>query len=137
MARVLKPGGRALIMATDWESVIWHSSDPARMARVLAAFEPHCANSRLPRTLRPHLNRAGLTDVTVSAFPIVTLDRFAGAYSAMIVPFIAAYVRENGTIPGAELKDWADDLDALDARGEHFFASTRFSFSCTRPSSHA
>jgi len=133
LARVLRPGGRALVMATDWESVVWHSSDPARMARILAAFEPHCANSRLPRTLRPHLNRAGLSDVSVSVFPIVTLDRFGGAYSAMIVPLITAYIRENGTISDAELKDWADDLDNLDARGEHFFASTRFSFACRKP----
>ena len=35
--RILKPGGRALILDTDWRSVVWHSSDEARMARILAA----------------------------------------------------------------------------------------------------
>lgn len=33
--RVLKPGGRTLFVATDWDVVVWHSKDPARMARVL------------------------------------------------------------------------------------------------------
>ena len=28
--RVLRPGGRALILDTDWDSLVWHSSDQAR-----------------------------------------------------------------------------------------------------------
>ena len=36
--RVLKPGGRALILDTDWRSIVWHSSDKARMERVLTAW---------------------------------------------------------------------------------------------------
>ena len=35
IARVLRPGGRALVLATDWRSVAWHSSDEARMNAIL------------------------------------------------------------------------------------------------------
>ena len=35
--RVLRPGGRLLVLDTDWDSVVWHSRDPERMRRVLAA----------------------------------------------------------------------------------------------------
>ena len=59
--RVLKPNGRGLILATDWDAVCWHSEDPQRMDRVLKAFAPHCADSRLPRTLSARLRKAGLT----------------------------------------------------------------------------
>jgi len=31
--RVLRPGGRALILDTDWRSLVWHASDQARMDR--------------------------------------------------------------------------------------------------------
>jgi ubiquinone/menaquinone biosynthesis C-methylase UbiE len=35
MARVLKPGGRALAVATDWDALVCHSENPPRMQRVL------------------------------------------------------------------------------------------------------
>jgi arsenite methyltransferase len=36
--RVLRDGGRLLVLDTDWDSIVWHSSDPERMRRVLAAW---------------------------------------------------------------------------------------------------
>ena len=53
MHRVLKPGGRGAIVATDWKSVIWHSTVPDLTKQILAAWEQHCAYSDLPRTLIP------------------------------------------------------------------------------------
>ncbi len=46
MFRVLKPGGRALAVATDWDGVVWHSLDPHRMRRMLQAWEAHCTDPR-------------------------------------------------------------------------------------------
>ena len=33
--RVLRQGGRAVFVATDWDAVIWHSEKPDRMASVI------------------------------------------------------------------------------------------------------
>jgi arsenite methyltransferase len=35
--RVLRPGGRLLVLDTDWDSIVWRSADPGRMRRVLSA----------------------------------------------------------------------------------------------------
>ena len=35
-ARAHKPGGRAVIADTDWDSLVWHSSDAARMANSIS-----------------------------------------------------------------------------------------------------
>jgi arsenite methyltransferase len=131
--RVLRPRARGLVLATDWDSVCWHSSDPGRMKRILEAFAPHCADSRLPRTLAVRLRNVGLIVENVSYFPIINLDRYNGCYSEMAVPFIAAYVRAQGTVPERDLRAWADDLRDLNARGEHFFSSGRFSFLVKKP----
>ena len=131
--RVLKPGGRGLILATDWDAVCWHSEDPKRMERVMKAFAPHCADSRLPRTLASKLRSAGLNVGDVSYFSIVNLDRYDGCYGEMVVPFISAYVTGQGTIPEDELLDWANEQDDLNRRGEHFFSTGRFSFSIAKP----
>jgi arsenite methyltransferase len=137
VARVLKPQARGLILATDWDAVCWHSSDPDRMDRILKAFAPHCADSRLPRTLAARLRSAGLAVEDVSYFPIINLDRYDGCYAEMAVPFITAYVKARGTVPESELKAWADDLSDLNARGEHFFSTGRFSFLVRKPAALA
>ena len=36
--RVLRPGGLLLVLDTDWESIVWRSSDADRMRTVLAAW---------------------------------------------------------------------------------------------------
>jgi len=131
--RVLKPSGRGLILATDWDAVCWHSENPERMERVLKAFAPHCANSRLPRTLAARIRKAGLVVDEVTYFSIVNVDRYEGCYGAMVVPFIKAYVSSQNSVPEEELEQWADEQSELDARGEHFFSTGRFSFSISMP----
>ena len=131
--RVMKPGGRGVILATDWDAVCWHSEHPDRMTRVLEAFAPHCADSRLPRTLAAKLRKPGLSVEDVSYFPIINVDRYDGCYGEMVVPFIAAYVGSKGTISEGELSDWAAEQAALNERGEHFFSTGRFSFAVTKP----
>ncbi len=42
--RVLRPGGRAVLVATDWDAVVWHSEKPERMASVMKSWESHCAH---------------------------------------------------------------------------------------------
>ena len=57
--RVLKPGGRALILDTDWDSLVWQAPDRALMSQVLAAWEEHLVDPHLPRTLGRSLAEAG------------------------------------------------------------------------------
>ncbi len=131
-ARVMSPGGRGLVMASDWRTLAWHAGDAARMTRVLRAFEPHCAHISLPRHLAPQLRAAGLEVTGISAFPILHLTRHDGSYSGMAMGLVDAYVRGAGTISDDELDDWAEDLAAEDAAGRYYFATSRISFHVTR-----
>jgi arsenite methyltransferase len=56
---VLRPGGRVLVLDTDWDSIVWRSGDDERMERVLAAWEEHLVDPHLPRSLKGSLERAG------------------------------------------------------------------------------
>ena len=49
--RVLKPNGLVLIHDTDWGALLWHSSDAARMSRILEVWDGHLAHPSLPQTL--------------------------------------------------------------------------------------
>ena len=37
--RVLRPGGRAVFVATDWDALVWHSDRPDRMALVMRSWK--------------------------------------------------------------------------------------------------
>lgn len=59
--RVLRPGGRLLVVDTDWDSIVWHSRDVGRMLRVLAAWDEHLVDPCLPRRLTVLLEEAWFT----------------------------------------------------------------------------
>jgi arsenite methyltransferase len=126
--RVLKPGGRALIVATDWDSVLWHSEDPARMRRVLTAFEAHCAFSNLPRTLAPRLRRAGFEDVAVSVLPQLNATLDPDAYSFHIIHLIGAFVPGRAGVTPEEAASWSEELRRLGARAQYFFCVNQYVF---------
>lgn len=131
--RVLKPGGRALIMATDWEAIAWHSRQPERMRRVLAAFAPHCADSALPRTLGKRLRDAGFELGRVTPYPIFNPVWRDDSYSCRVIPFISSYVRKAKAMPDEDLDAWASEQAELGQSGEYYFLSTRVFFEATKP----
>src|SRR5262249_50193368 len=49
--RIHRPGGRLIVVATDWSSAVWHSENAPRMQRVLAAWAPHTPCRDLPSLL--------------------------------------------------------------------------------------
>ena len=71
LRRVLRPGGRALVMDTDWESCVWNSSDDARMRRVIETWNTHCPHPHLPRRLGRLLAAAGLEVTGIEIIPLL------------------------------------------------------------------
>jgi ubiquinone/menaquinone biosynthesis C-methylase UbiE len=133
LRRALRPGGRAVIWDVDWSTVSWHSTDPVRMARVLAAWDGHLADPALPRTLAARLRAAGFTDVTAEGHTFATTERTPDAYGAAIIPLVEQYVAGRDGITEDEAAAWAAELGELGTRGEFFFACVQFCFTATRP----
>jgi arsenite methyltransferase len=118
--RVLRPGGRLLVLDTDWDSIVWHSGEPERMRRVLAAWDRHLADPYLPRRLPRLLTDAGFTLTRTSVLPILNHPYDPHTYSAGLIPVIAAFVDDAA---------WADELTGLGA--DYFFSINRYLFVAT------
>jgi arsenite methyltransferase len=79
--RVLRPGGRAVFVATDWDALVWHSESADCMALVMKSWESHCAHPHLPRSLTSRLASAGFRFDDAAVFPILNLQWHDDAYS--------------------------------------------------------
>jgi ubiquinone/menaquinone biosynthesis C-methylase UbiE len=130
--RALRPGGRAAVVATDWDGIAWVSSDEQRMRKVLRAFDSHCAFTSLPRMLAPMLREAGFGIDGVSLIPQLNLSCDADSYSFHMIRIIQDFVRERNASMAEELSDWASDLHALDQNGRYFFCVNQYLFLVTR-----
>jgi SAM-dependent methyltransferase len=128
ISRVLKSTGRALIVATDWDGVVWHSAAPERMRRVLRAWEEHCADPRLPRTLVPRLKAAGLHPVAVLGHPLINLRLGEDTYSDGIARLAIEFISQRNLIPADQLNAWHEELRALSDEGRYFFGTMRYLF---------
>jgi len=132
--RVVRPGGRAVVWDVDWSTVSWHSADPGRMERALAAWDGHLAHPALPRTLSARLGRAGFRDVVARGHAFVSLDLSPDAYIGAVFPLVDSYVRESAAFPAAEAAAWAREQRRLSERGEFFFACIQCCFTAVKPS---
>jgi arsenite methyltransferase len=132
MFRVLRPGGRAFIFDTDFDSWVWHAADRQRMARIMRAWDQHCADSRLPRTLIPRLRAAGFTIVSVEGYPLINTTWQRGDFSHGLSRLIADFLRKRG-FDSAELDAWQAELVETERRNASFFSLNRYFFSVTKP----
>ncbi|MEA2330954.1 MAG: hypothetical protein QOH58_1092 [Thermoleophilaceae bacterium] len=131
--RVLRPGGRVLIWDVDWATVSWHSDDPARMERVLRAWDEHLSDPSLPRTLASGMRAAGFEDVQAEGHSFATADVTHETYAGALLPLMEDYVAGREEIGPDVAAAWAAEQRELAERGESFFACIQFCFTGTRP----
>lgn len=126
--RVLRLGGRAVFVATDWDALIWHSEAPDRMASVLKSWETHCAHPHLPRSLAPRLVSAGFRFDELAVFPILNLQWDDQFYSKGLAGLIREFVARKNETPTEELRSWYDEFSRLGDAGRYFFSANRYIF---------
>lgn len=124
--RVLRTGGRLLVLDTDWDSIVWHCGDRERMERVLAVWSEHLAHPYLPRQLPGLLRAAGLDPTHSAIIPILNVGADRYTFSAGISGLIVGYVAGRGGISQADATAWEQDLAGLG--DDYFFSLNRYLF---------
>jgi arsenite methyltransferase len=131
--RVLQPGGRAVVIDTDWRSIAWEASDQARMTRILHAWEEHLVHPTLARSLPRLLKRTGfaLTHPQVlTAFDLTfTEDRFSYGLASLVADFVSG--RQGLSLNEAEA--WLEDLHRTAKEDRYFFCLNQYLYLAVKP----
>jgi ubiquinone/menaquinone biosynthesis C-methylase UbiE len=125
--RIVRKGGKVAILDTDWDSIVWHSSNPERMRRVLKIWEAHASDPFLPRTLSPRMERAGFKVIAQKIFTLYNPCYKEKTYSNRMIDLITPFVIENGNLSEEEAKLWAKEL-RNGSDYDYFFSLNRYFF---------
>lgn len=131
--RAVRPGGRVVVWDIDWATLSWHSQDPARMARVLHAWDEHLVHPSLPRTLAPALRAAGFEQVAMEAHAFASIDWDPGCYGVAAMPLITSFVAGRRGVTVEDADAWAAEQRALGEQGAFSFAFLQSCFTAMRP----
>lgn len=124
--RVLDVDGRAVVYATDWNSLVWHAENQERADRVLDVWNDHCARPQLGSKLRPALKSAAFEIRDITPYPILLTELGQDSYAHYLLKFIREFVAPR---LGEEIvNQWTEDLQMRDQRGETFFSLTQFCY---------
>lgn len=128
--RLLAPGGRLLVLDTDWDSIVWRSGDDERMARVLRAWDEHLVHRDLPRRLPQLLTEAGFALESCTVVPILNIGYRRDTYSGGMIDLVADFVPGRRGVGAEEAAAWAADLRGLGR--DYFFNVSRYLFLARR-----
>lgn len=129
MARVLRPGGRAVVFDFDWDALVIDGAECELTRRIVRSYSDGVPNGWVGRALPRLLSDAGLTDVHVIPHAVVVpYDFFGWVLSGHLDAALAA-----GTYAPEELIGWWDELDASHEQGRFFAAILGFVVTGVKP----
>lgn len=126
--RGLRPGGRVLILDTDWDSLVWHTANRDLHARVLAAWAEHLVHLHLPRLLPGLLRRAGFEVTRRHTMTIFNTDLNQDTFNGNITELIAGFVTGRHGFTGQDSGAWLADLRARADEDDYLFSLNRYVF---------
>jgi arsenite methyltransferase len=130
--RVLRPGGRAVILDTDYGSLVIHTADQPRMARILHAWDEHFTHANLPRTLSRQLREAGFAIRERMAIPMFNPEFADNTYAKGMLTMMASFAVGRHGVSQAEADAWYAEFAALGKQGTFFFSLNRYLFAAEK-----
>ncbi|TQM29334.1 ubiquinone/menaquinone biosynthesis C-methylase UbiE [Nocardia bhagyanarayanae] len=130
IARVLRPGGRAVVVDVDWDTAIVHPGDRQVVRQVLDTLVSATTNPLSGRRLPGLLTQAGLVIDDIGSHALVQ-DRSVGPGS--LVTRISAMAVARGSITEAQRDQLLDDLERGADSGDIHLSVTMFAVLAHKP----
>lgn len=122
LKRLTRPGGRAVVIDSDWRMLALEPVGPERTARLFEAARFAYRTPHIGRLLPGLFARAGFTDVTVAVYASPDLS----GRRAPIVRNMADYARQFGQMDEAEIAAIEAEVEQAIADGSYLFILPQF-----------
>ncbi|MBH0779088.1 methyltransferase domain-containing protein [Nocardia sp. NEAU-351] len=130
IARVLRPGGRAVVVDVDWGTAIMHPGDLTVVHQIIETLAAATTNPRSGRRIPGLLTKAGLVVDDIGSHALVQ-DRGVGA--GALVTRISAMAVARGAITEAQRDKLLADLGRGAETGDIHLSVTMFAVLAHKP----
>lgn len=128
--RVLRPGGRIVLVDQDWDAFVVDADDRELTRAMLRGFADSIPNGWAGRRNRAALVAAGFAGVEVEAETVTRIDY---EYAAPVFPALKAAAIDAGGVDEAAADAWLEEQRRRAEEGRFFAAMTHFLASGTKP----
>ncbi|MFF3787989.1 methyltransferase domain-containing protein [Streptomyces sp. NPDC001933] len=127
--RVLRPGGRIVLLGQDWDTIVIDSADPALTRTIVHARADLTAGPRAARQYRNLLLNTGFDEVTVEVHTGV----FTGPAMLPLLAGLAEGARSTDAITHEQTDSWIAEQRARAKADRLFLALPMFMAAATAP----
>ena len=126
--RVLRPGGKLLVVDTDWDSLVWNSKDRDLTRRIVLEWSDHEADGWQGRKIQEYLRRSGFQNFRHEVYVITESSFKETGYSYMMTRIVSDYLIRSEKMDAATVENWISGLREQDRSGFFYFSLNRFIF---------
>ncbi|MHB0859027.1 MAG: methyltransferase domain-containing protein [Anaerolineae bacterium] len=125
MQRVLRPGGTALVIHTDFGTQAFAAQDRLRCRRIVHAFSDAGPNGQIGRELYGLCREAGFRDVEPLVYPLINSEWRDDLYGYRVAHMMVNWLTEVAAVPREDLMGWLADLKEQAGRGVYYYSVNR------------
>jgi ubiquinone/menaquinone biosynthesis C-methylase UbiE len=123
--RVLKPGGTALIVHSDFDTQVFNSSDKLLTRKIVQAFSDTGPNGQIGRELPGLCREAGFKDIHISVYTLIHTEWKADLYAYQAAHMMADWPISSQLVSTKEKEEWLADLETQYSKGKFFYSINR------------
>ena len=123
--RVLKPGGSAVIIHTDFDTQIFNTTDRKLCRRIVHSFADAGPNGQMGRSLFGLCQQAGFRTVEPLVYTLVNTAWQPNLYGYKMVHMMGQWLVKKSLASPEEIARWNADLQGQDAHGSYFYSVNR------------
>jgi len=132
MRRVLRPGGLALLIHTDFDTQVFNAADKDLCRAIVTAFSDSGPNGQMGRALNGLCAAAGFAQVQPDVYTLVNTEWRPDRYAYRLAHMMVEWLRLGQRASDDDLAIWLRDLETQAARGGFYYSINRYLCLCRK-----
>ena len=123
--RVLKPGGIALIIHTDFDTQVFNTNNLKRTRNIIHEFTDMGPNGIIGRELRELCIKGGFKEIEFEVYTLINDKYDENYYSYKLSKMMKEWLESEDLIDENELKKWENELEHLSEENKYYYSINR------------